>query len=113
MLPQDPLKIESESKIYESKSCPNCGKVFKKIHPLHRHISSIHDKIVWPCDKCELKFNRQDNLKRHIELVHEGSRYRCNYCQGLFIDRRQLQKHSTKEHHEKEIIYEIIKVDLP
>ena len=110
---QDPLKIESESKIYEPKSCPHCGKVFKSIRPYQRHIRAIHDKIKWSCDKCELKFNRQDNLKRHIEFVHEGSRYTCNYCQGLFIDRRQLQKHSTKEHHGEEIIYEIIKVDLP
>jgi len=81
-----------ESKEETTCSEPGCGKVFRKMDTLQRHIRQchLHEKgftceHVDTCNdgavvRCTRQFTKSIQLKRHIERDHSGKRFFCDIC---------------------------------
>ena len=52
----------------KSLPCEHCGKTFKYISMLNKHIAS-HTKPI-SCEFCTRRFSRKDHLKWHLSVVH-------------------------------------------
>ena len=69
----------------KSFSCERCGKTFKYISILNKHISS-HTKPL-PCEFCTRRFSRNDHLKWHLSSAHSGEEGRAAEVFVNFVKR--------------------------
>ena len=55
-------------------TCSTCGKTFKRIQGLTRHIETVHSSAGvltrFHCNFCDSSFNRKDNLFKHVSKAH-------------------------------------------
>jgi len=81
------LCVLSSISLYDSVEnviiCPqNCGKSYKNISSLNKHLKYECNKIPqFKCLFCDKKAKRPDNLRKHMKLVHgynESTNYRYN-----------------------------------
>ena len=59
----------------KSLPCEHCGKTFKYISMLNKHIAS-HTKPI-SCEFCTRRFSRKDHLKWHMSVAHSGGEGRA------------------------------------
>ena len=59
----------------KSLPCEHCGKTFKYISMLNKHIAS-HTKPI-SCEFCTRRFSRKDHLKWHMSVAHYGGEGRA------------------------------------
>ena len=59
----------------KSLPCEHCGKTFKYISMLNKHIAS-HTKPI-SCEFCTRRFSRKDHLKWHLSVAHSGGEGRA------------------------------------
>ncbi|KAK0151289.1 Histone-lysine N-methyltransferase PRDM9 [Merluccius polli] len=56
---------------FEAKTCSECGKIFKHMHHLKRHMLSVHsNKRPYCCPLCRRSFSQASGLLRH-QMVHK------------------------------------------
>ena len=50
--------------------CPlfSCGRMYKRMEHLKRHVRSHTMERPFPCHRCSKKFSRQDNLNQHLRI---------------------------------------------
>ena len=75
-------------------SCQMCDKTFGSKSFLHRHVQSVHERIVKAkCDVCDKTFTDTSNYKQHL-LIHAGIKsYMCQICGKGFVQPQGLRMH--------------------
>ncbi|CAL8283407.1 unnamed protein product [Merluccius merluccius] len=99
---------------FEAKTCSECGKIFKHMHHLKRHMLSVHsNKRPYCCPLCRRSFSQasgllrhQMYLEKHKTRVHGNLRpYVCTLCRKTFSQlhdlARHLKSHQAKDKSEK------------
>ena len=83
--------------------CKICGKTFKSIFFLKKHISVVHEGEKPPlCPSCGKSFETKESLKRHEERIHENKKpHKCSLCDGYYGDKSELRAHIQGVHGEK------------
>jgi len=77
---------KKKKKIYPFVTCEECGKVMRK-NKLKSHISVVHRCIKsFPCDHCEKMFSSNSNVQKHVSSVHEKVRFPCPYCKKEYVN---------------------------
>ncbi|XP_033210171.1 zinc finger protein 723-like [Belonocnema kinseyi] len=92
-------------------SCKFCGKKFKRIYSMSRHIGRLHlktDLQTSParhnCDKCFRSYNWPYDLNRHKRLEHAADmpQFTCDYCGHRANQKSNLGTHIILKHLIKE-----------
>uniref|UniRef100_A0A1B0CAE6 C2H2-type domain-containing protein n=1 Tax=Lutzomyia longipalpis TaxID=7200 RepID=A0A1B0CAE6_LUTLO len=89
----------STEKLHE---CPHCGKSFRWMFALSRHIKQHTDdgKKLFKCHLCQKSYRFERYLKIHEKNVHERQqKYFCKWCNQEFISQAELLIH-WKTHNE-------------
>ena len=57
-------------------SCPllSCGRVFKRLEHLKRHVRTHTQERPYECSRCSKRFSRSDNLTQHIKTHEKADR---------------------------------------
>ena len=84
-------------------NCKICGKTFKSVFFLKKHISGVHEGEKPPlCPSCGKSFETKESLKRHEERIHENKKpHKCSLCDGYYGDKSELRAHIQGVHGEK------------
>ena len=95
-----PIENDCTEKDYLKLKCKTCGKTFKTVTSLKKHIFEIHE---YPrdhiCQTCGKSFPREGSLNQHVYTVHEGHKdYGCDSCQKLFAHKTHFNKHIQTFH---------------
>lgn len=85
--------------------CQHCGKSYKFIWELRRHVQTIHFDVqrerTHACEHCDKKFFSAAILRRHVKEVHLNLRpYNCDVdgCNKAFKQPFHLKVHHTQVH---------------
>ena len=83
--------------------CKICGKTFKSVFFLKKHISVVHEGEKPPlCPSCGKSFETKESLKRHEARIHENKKpHKCSLCDGYYGDKSELRAHIQGVHGEK------------
>lgn len=87
------------------RTCPHCGKNFKKFSEVHRHIKIHLNKRSYVCSTCGKAFNSDTTLRSHKIGVHGNPsdwKHVCEYCEKRFPKRNALMIHVRRHIGEKE-----------
>lgn len=77
----------------KSHSCEICGKVFKLIGHLKRHVVLHTGEKQYVCDVCQRPFSDKSTLRKHFQ-THTGERnYKCDICGKCFTQRSHMKTH--------------------
>ncbi|XP_017055245.1 zinc finger protein 846 [Drosophila ficusphila] len=89
-------------------SCNTCGKCFKQLIVLQRHMVT-HSQEQYVCPHCQKVFRRQSSLNSHA-AIHTalGLPYKCELCSKHFQNKANLNQHLRK--HDKNSIRHKCKV---
>ncbi|XP_066157091.1 zinc finger protein 709-like isoform X2 [Euwallacea fornicatus] len=111
--------LEVNHRASDARSCPLCGKIFKYITNLDRHIRSVHEKQKFMCQYCDKPLQRKYDLRIHIERNHPEKvgtdliskfpdRYikdtndaisaQCQLCDRRFANTHSFYVHTDREH---------------
>ncbi|XP_070495955.1 zinc finger protein draculin-like [Chironomus tepperi] len=88
--------------------CEICAKTFKQSHLLQEHIDAKHDGVRYKCtyEGCGNEYNTNAALKRHIISIHECKIVPCEFCGDLFRTGFSLYQHVRTNHKERKIVCE-------
>lgn len=78
--------------------CDQCGREFKHLQNLNRHVNSRCGSEPWIfCDFCGAGFFARKSLAAHLRELHTTeSMFICQYCGGEFLTRAQLTRHEAR-----------------
>ena len=79
-----------------SNLCHACGKEFKTVDTLTRHMYVHSDKNKYQCTVCDKAYGRSGDLKRHYNFVHNNNRdmnFLCSHCGKCFLTSPRLKIH--------------------
>ena len=103
---KNPLKEPAE----KHHSCPHCGKEFKRVENMQRHVEEAHTvtfKEKSKCEHCEKSFTLERNLKLHIKRAHAQSpffsTFNCYLCEKSFKQKAHLKRHQKEKHSDEEM----------
>jgi len=75
-------------------SCYYCGKQFKQVGDVKRHVRVHTGAKPFSCGQCKEVFGRPDHLKTHLLKSHsKGTWVTCHICQKKFCTKGDLKKH--------------------
>lgn len=83
-------------------SCEICGKHYRYLNSLARHVKIAHDQIRHTCSICSLDFTQKTSLLEHMRNIHKESMnidevFICKVCNRSFNTSKILQQHK-KQH---------------
>ncbi|XP_033231751.1 zinc finger protein 506-like [Belonocnema kinseyi] len=88
-------------------NCKFCGKLFKRISHMNRHVDVLHRKKKLKisearhnCDKCFRSYAAMSSLNRHKRMQHEGiyRQFICDICDYKSNDKVPLLNHILSRH---------------
>jgi len=107
------VKVESEdapkASMHSGKKfkCTECGRKYKNIQALNRHLKMQHSitvAIELHCEECDKDFSSGQALQNHIRL-HTGEKpYNCEFCDKSFSQHANLKSHQLVHDKESEEI---------
>ena len=77
-----------------SNLCYVCGKEFKTVGILNRHMYIHSDTNKYQCTICDKAYGRSQQLKRHYNSVHKRDmNFLCSHCGKCFLTSSRLKSH--------------------
>jgi len=88
--------------------CEICAKSFKQSHLLQEHIDAKHGGVRYKCkyDGCGNQYDTISGLKKHIISIHECKIVPCEYCGEFFRTGFSLYQHIRINHKERKFVCE-------
>jgi hypothetical protein len=95
-----------------NESCELCGKSFKTVYTLKKHVENVHEKKHNVnvstgtkinneiCDLCRKSFKTKKDLTKHLKNVHNNQQIFCQVCNNVYQSKYTLQSHMQKIHGE-------------
>ena len=81
--------------IHAGHKCETCGKTYTSKY-LKKHIKTSHKKT--KCEICEKEFCNLGYLKIHIKSIHGVKEYKCEICSKEFVQFGHLKLHVKNNH---------------
>ena len=86
--------------------CNQCGKMYKTMESLKKHIANTHSEKRLKCDECEKMFSTTSSLNVHKKAVHALKSFKCDQCNFRTKLNWLLKRHLNKVHNgERDILY--------
>ncbi|XP_055613785.1 uncharacterized protein LOC129760208 [Uranotaenia lowii] len=79
--------------------CHTCGKSFKALQPLKRHIATVHaapDSKKFECNICHKKLKSLEALRSHIRIMHTDQEFQCKYCPKKYSTTAAVRLHESR-----------------
>lgn len=97
------MPFDLESGVTKTPVCDQCGKTFKHMRNIKRHLQAFHQMYVLPCEHCTKYFSRTDKLRAHLRDVHGiGEKLVCRRCKQHFPGEIYLEKHYSETGHDED-----------
>lgn len=82
------------------RTCPDCGKVFKKSRYMEIHRQCVHHGAQsFECKICKRAFSFKRSMERHVKAIHEDIRdFQCDHCDKAFRSRYDMNEHFNNIH---------------
>lgn len=89
------IKVHTKTTISRKKqhNCEICGKVFKLIGHLKRHIACHTGEKQYICHVCERPFSDSSTLKKHYHSHTGQKNFKCDICDKTFTQRSHMKTH--------------------
>ena len=100
------LRTHIKSHTSLSQKCNQCGKMYKNVESLRRHIIRTHSHRRIQCDNCEKIFPTIGRLNLHKKQVHVLKSFKCDQCKFRSKTNWGLKEHTNKVHNGvRDILY--------
>ena len=87
-----------ELKLHGRHKRAECDFVAKRLNNLSKHVRSVHEGVVYPCEKCQYYSTRKYNLNIHIQSKHDGYMFSCEHCEFSAQMKGELKDHINTAH---------------
>jgi DNA-directed RNA polymerase subunit RPC12/RpoP len=86
---------EEEVSTMNTYSCDSCGKTFKTLTNLKRHLDDTCSDKLFQCETCDKQFTAKRNLLSHHKRRHQQSdtTYRCPHCGKKYLAESSMYSH--------------------
>lgn len=88
--------------------CEICAKSFKQSHLLQEHIDAKHQGVRYKCtyEGCSNQYHTSNALKKHINSIHEWRLEPCEYCGETYRTGFSMYQHIRTNHKERKYVCE-------
>ena len=92
--------VADQGRKEERFECPKCGKAFKKMSVLSKHVRRKHDNVKnYACDQCGKRFVERHYLRAHVIAIHDKLKpFICDLCGFKTAKHSNLNIHRQKSH---------------
>ena len=81
-------------------NCDSCGKTYKTLANLKRHLDDTHSDKLFQCETCDKQFTAKRNLLSHHKRHHQQSdtTYLCPHCGKKYLAESSMYSHVRYKH---------------
>lgn len=91
---------EEEVPTMNTYSCDSCGKTYKTLANLKRHLDDTHSYKLFQCETCDKQFTAKGNILSHHKRRHQQSdtTYLCPHCGKKYLTESSMYSHVRYKH---------------
>lgn len=81
--------------------CSYCGKLYKNLTALKRHVQNIHNSLLpFRCNLCGINQQSEKAATFHANMHNKSVNYYCEdgNCDKIFFNKNIMQRHMVKDH---------------
>lgn len=98
-----PVTNPNKEPARKTHSCNHCGKQFKRVVNMLRHVEETHAAAKqkgWKCGQCDKSFTLERNQKLHLKRHHSPffKTFSCSQCEKSFKQKGSLTRHQEEKH---------------
>jgi DNA-directed RNA polymerase subunit RPC12/RpoP len=98
---------EEELPTMNTYSCDSCGKTYKTLANLKRHLDDTHSDKLFQCETCDKQFTAKRNILSHHKRRHQQSdtTYLCPHCGKKYLAESSMYSHVRYKHKQAGQLY--------